>query len=46
VPVKVVDGDPLNLKITTQTDFAMAEWLVAAGQTHLAGIEPPTAGDD
>jgi 2-C-methyl-D-erythritol 4-phosphate cytidylyltransferase/2-C-methyl-D-erythritol 2,4-cyclodiphosphate synthase len=46
VPVKVVDGDPLNLKITTQTDFALAEWLVAAGQTHLAGIEPPTAGDD
>ncbi len=41
VPVQVIDGDPVNLKITTRADFALAEWLVAGGHTRLAGIEPP-----
>ena len=46
VPVRVVEGDPLNLKITTRADFGLAEWLVAEGHTALAGIEPPTHPDD
>ncbi|MEJ2483253.1 MAG: 2-C-methyl-D-erythritol 4-phosphate cytidylyltransferase, partial [Gemmatimonadota bacterium] len=46
VPVSVVEGEPLNLKITTRTDFAVAEWLVAEGHVRLAGIEPPVSGDE
>jgi 2-C-methyl-D-erythritol 4-phosphate cytidylyltransferase/2-C-methyl-D-erythritol 2,4-cyclodiphosphate synthase len=46
VPVSVIEGEPLNLKITTRADFAVAEWLVAEGHVRLAGIEPPVSGDE
>jgi 2-C-methyl-D-erythritol 4-phosphate cytidylyltransferase len=29
-PVSIVEGSPLNIKITTQEDFKMAEALLAA----------------
>ncbi|MCL7983429.1 MAG: 2-C-methyl-D-erythritol 4-phosphate cytidylyltransferase, partial [marine benthic group bacterium] len=45
VPVRVIDGDPVNLKITTRADFALAEWLVAGGHTRRAGVEPPPPED-
>lgn len=41
IPVRVVDGDPLNLKVTTGADLALAEWLVGSGDPEAAGIEPP-----
>jgi len=41
VPVLVVDGDPLNLKVTTRADLALAEWLVSSGDPKAAGIEVP-----
>ena len=41
IPVRVVDGDPLNLKVTTGADLALAEWLVGSGDLEAAGIEPP-----
>jgi len=31
VAVSTVEGDPLNIKITTRADFVYAEWLVAEG---------------
>jgi 2-C-methyl-D-erythritol 4-phosphate cytidylyltransferase len=36
-----VPGDPLNLKVTTGADLALAEWLVRSGDPAAAGIEPP-----
>jgi 2-C-methyl-D-erythritol 4-phosphate cytidylyltransferase len=41
IPVRVVDGEPLNLKVTTGADLALAEWLVGSGDPEAAGIEPP-----
>jgi len=41
VPVRVVDGDPLNLKVTTRADLALAEWLVRSGDPAAEGIEVP-----
>ena len=41
IPVRIVSGDPLNLKVTTGADLALAEWLVHSGDLSAAGIEPP-----
>jgi 2-C-methyl-D-erythritol 4-phosphate cytidylyltransferase len=38
-----VSGDPLNLKVTTGADLALAEWLVRSGDPAAAGIVPPGA---
>jgi len=32
IPVRAVPGDPHNVKITTETDLAFAEWLVTGGR--------------
>lgn len=44
IPVQVVAGDPLNLKVTTLADLAMAEWLVRNGDPAAEGIEAPAIG--
>ncbi len=41
IPVRVIDGEPLNLKVTTRADLALAEWLVRSGEPEAAGIEVP-----
>jgi 2-C-methyl-D-erythritol 4-phosphate cytidylyltransferase len=41
IPVRIVSGDPLNLKVTTGADLALAEWLVRSGDPAAAGIVPP-----
>jgi 2-C-methyl-D-erythritol 4-phosphate cytidylyltransferase len=46
IPVRIVPGDPLNLKVTTGADLALAEWLVRSGDPAAAGIEPPAFAAD
>lgn len=41
VPVRIVEGTALNLKVTTPDDLALAEWLISSGRTAAEGIEPP-----
>lgn len=41
VPVRIVEGTSLNLKVTTPEDLALAEWLISSGRTAAEGIEPP-----
>ncbi len=41
IPVRVVDGDPLNLKVTTRADLALSEWLLQNGDPLAEGIEAP-----
>lgn len=43
-PVAAVDGDPLNLKITTPADFAWAEWLVDSGKVAVPGSGSGSVG--
>jgi 2-C-methyl-D-erythritol 4-phosphate cytidylyltransferase len=46
IPVRVVEGAPLNLKVTTQIDLALAEWLISSGRTSAEEIEAPLPGSD
>jgi 2-C-methyl-D-erythritol 4-phosphate cytidylyltransferase len=39
IRVKVIEGSPLNIKITTPEDIALANWILQAGK--LAGGESP-----
>ena len=41
VPVRIVDGSSLNLKVTTPDDLALAEWFISSGRTAAEGIVPP-----
>ena len=41
VPVLVVRGDPINLKLTMPADLAFAEWIARGDTLGSAGIEPP-----
>jgi 2-C-methyl-D-erythritol 4-phosphate cytidylyltransferase len=41
IPVRIVGGSALNLKITTPEDLALAEWLISSGRTAAEEIEPP-----
>ena len=46
VPVTIVEGTLLNLKVTTPDDLARAEWLISSGRTAAEGVEPPFAEDN
>ena len=41
MPVRIVDGSSLNLKVTTPDDLALAEWFISSGRTAAEGIVPP-----
>ncbi|MGW8283810.1 MAG: IspD/TarI family cytidylyltransferase, partial [Gemmatimonadota bacterium] len=41
IPVRVVAGDPLNLKVTTLAELALSEWMVRNGDPAAEGIEVP-----
>lgn len=46
-PVAIVQGSPINLKITTREDLRLAEQaLKAVPKPKLAGFDNPFAGDD
>lgn len=41
IPVRVVAGEPWNVKITTPFDLAMARWWVESGGALEAGVRAP-----
>ena len=41
VPVRIVEGSALNLKVTTPDDLALADWLISSGRTAAEGLEHP-----
>jgi len=41
LPVRIIEGSTLNLKVTTPDDLALAEWLISSGRAAAEGIEPP-----
>ena len=49
IPVRVVEGTPLNLKVTTQIDLELAEWLVDRDEydiPHRTQIMPWTRSNE
>ncbi len=41
IPVRVVPGEPWNVKVTTPFDLAMARWWVESGLARAAGVRAP-----
>jgi 2-C-methyl-D-erythritol 4-phosphate cytidylyltransferase len=42
IPVRAVDGEAWNLKVTTSADLAVATWLAESGRAERAGACRPT----